>query len=62
MRQEIIKIIDPMTNLETYHYVVKMDSGETTSYILSANNLAESLMSLGFTSEEADNLIGALNA
>ena len=62
MRHEIIKIIDPISHLETFHYIVTMDNGQVTSYILSANNLAESLMSLGFTSEEADNLIGALNA
>ena len=62
MRHEIIKIIDPISHLETFHYIVTMDNGQVTSYILSANNLAESLMSLGFTSEEAHNLIGALNA
>jgi hypothetical protein len=62
MNHEIVKIIDPLSGFETFHYTVKMDSGAVTSYILSADNLADSLMSLGFSAEEADELIGALNA
>ncbi len=62
MKQEIIKIVDPITHFDTYHYVVTMDSGQVTSYILSGNNLSDSLISLGFSEEDAENLIGALNA
>jgi hypothetical protein len=62
MNHEIIKIIDPMSGFETFHYTVKMDNGSITSYILSADNLADSLMSLGFSAEESNELIGALNA
>jgi hypothetical protein len=62
MKQEIIKIVDPITRFDTYHYVVTMDNGQVTSYILSGNNLSDSLISLGFSEEDAENLIGALNA
>jgi hypothetical protein len=62
MKQQLIKIVEPLTGFETYHFIATMDDGAVTSYILSADNLADSLMSLGFSAEEADELIGALNA